>query len=87
MQAVFDFFSSLKSVWIGVTILFTLLAFAADARYLTYDAADVRDIKEIRREIADLEIEKRYAKDATERQKFQDKINQKEQQIKEIKGE
>lgn len=82
-----QFFSDARTIGASILLLFTVLVWAQDTRYVTYVALDTRDIKQIRREIADLQIEKRYANTTRDRQKAEDKIQKKEQQIKEIKGE
>lgn len=87
MSKIIGFFSDVRIVVAGVLLILTVMVWAQDTRYVTYAALDTRDIKQIRREIADLQIEKRYADTAKDRQKAEDKIQQKEQQIKEIKGE
>lgn len=73
------------------SILFVGAVWAADTRYVTHQQAELvakrAEIRQLRMQIQDLEIQKGYSEDEQKRKMFDARIKVKENQIKQIEGE
>lgn len=80
-----------RTIWTGVLMVAGALVWAGDTRYQTHDKAEQMqvdgEVREIRRQISDLEIQKGYSQDQREIHMLEARIKVKENQIKEILGE
>lgn len=87
MDKVAKFFKDAKSIWVGMMMFIGAAVWAGDNHYLTIAAADVREIQQVRREIADLQVRKGFADNIKKRQMYDTLIKVKENQVKSMKGE
>jgi len=78
---------NIKTISAGLLSIMVALAAVADTRYITYDVIQVRDIKQIRRAISELQVRMNFTKSETDKLMYETIIKMKENQIKEIKGE
>ncbi len=87
MVKMMSIINDIRSVWIVLGFLVTAVVFAGDTRWITYSKHDAIVVKDIRRSILMLEIDKSYALTVKEKERYSRKIKLAENQIKEIKGE
>lgn len=79
--------ADVRAVGATLLLLWGGTVFALDSRYLTLTGYEAEIVKQIRREISELEVEKSFAETPQQVKKFETMIQIKENQIKEIKGE
>ena len=82
-----NFFKEIRSVILSIIAVGGALIWLGGLYFLTIEAADERELKQMRRQLAGLQVRKGFADTTKDKQLYKALIDMQENQIKLFKGE